>query len=59
MTTKEYDQFLGLLENIVNADGSYKDKLAILIGHMDESDKTNMAELLSWFEQGEDGEDEV
>jgi hypothetical protein len=44
-----YTNFLNALDKLVNAGGTFREKYAALLATMDENDRKNLEELLSWF----------
>lgn len=51
MTTKQYDQFFELLDQIVQDSGSWGEKKKKLLDAASESDSTNLEELAGWFSE--------
>ncbi len=43
------EKFLELLEVIVDADGTWQEKKALLVAECNEADQANIEEFVSWF----------
>lgn len=54
LTDKEFSDLFYLINKLVSSpEGSWVDKKTVLQSHMDESDRANLEELLSWGIGGE------
>jgi hypothetical protein len=50
MTTVQIDKLLEAIQDIVGADGPYKDKVEKIMGSCSEDEKTALFEFVSWFD---------
>jgi hypothetical protein len=47
----EIKKFLELLREVVNGEGSWKERRQRIWDESDEQDKTNLAEFAAWFDE--------
>jgi len=50
MNTKEIETFFTILDNIMRAGGTWKEKRDMLLAEASDDDKTNLDEFAAWFD---------
>jgi hypothetical protein len=56
---KLIDQLLEAIDNVISAEGNWKDKQVAILESCDTDQKTNLFEFLSWFDNvGWDGDED-
>jgi hypothetical protein len=49
--SKEIETLLSLIDTIVNAEGTWKEKRDKIMDEASDNDKSNLAEFAGWFEE--------